>query len=39
MIKEFDKFTLFSGFTPNKSICEAAGRGVLKGLKIALCEM
>ena len=37
MMNVFDQFSLFTGLRPNKSKCEVAGRGVLKGLKMALC--
>ena len=31
MMKVFDKFSPFSGLIPNKSRCQVAGMGVLKG--------
>ena len=39
MMNVFDQFSLFTGLRPNKSKCEVAGRRVLKGLKMALCEI
>ena len=38
-MKNFDIFLTFSGLKPNKSKCELAGWGVLKGVKLALCGM
>ena len=38
-MKTFDIFPAFSGFKPNKSKCEIAGLGDLKGVKSALCGM
>ena len=35
----FRNFSLFSGLKPNKSKCEIAGIGVLKGVQVALCGM
>ena len=35
----FDTFSLYSGLKPNKSKCEIAGNGVLKGLSMELCGM
>ena len=35
----FKHFSQFSGLEPNKSKCEIAGIGVLKGVKVALCGM
>ena len=32
-------FSQFSGLKPNKSKCEIAGIGVLKGVKVTLCGM
>ena len=32
-------FSIFSGLKPNKSKCEIASIGVLKGVQIALCGM
>ena len=34
MMKVFDKFSPFSGLIPNKSRCQVAGMGVLKGKKM-----
>ena len=34
MMKAFDKFSPFSGLRPNKSRCQVAGMGVLKGKKM-----
>ena len=34
-----DTFPKFSGLKPNKSKCEIAGIGVLKGVQVALCGM
>ena len=39
MKKVFDKFSFFSGRRPNKSKCEVALKGVLKGVKMALWGM
>ena len=36
IMKVFDIFSLFSGLKPNKSKCEVAGIGALKGAKLAL---
>ena len=33
----FDTFSKFSGLKPNKSKCEIAGIGALKGVQVALC--
>ena len=38
-IQIFEHFSIFSGWKPNKSKCEIAGIGVLKGVHIALCVM
>ena len=38
-MKRFDYFSLFSGLKINKTKCEIAGIGVLKGVKHALCRM
>ena len=38
-MKTFDIFSTFSGLKPNKSKCEIAGLGALKGVKLALCRM
>ena len=38
-MKVFDIFSSFSGLKPNKSKCEVAGIGALKGAKMALCSM
>ena len=35
----FDTFSKFSGLKPNKSKCEIAGLGALKGVQVALCGM
>ena len=35
----FDTFSIFSGLKPNKSKCEIAGIGVLKGVSMELCGM
>ena len=35
----FDTFSEFSGLKPNKSKCEIAGIGALKGVQVALCSM
>ena len=37
MMKTFHVFSTFSGLKPNKSKCEIAGLGILKGVKLALC--
>ena len=39
VMKVFDIFSSFSGLKPNKSKCEVAGNGALKGVNIALCGM
>ena len=39
LINIFDTFSKFSGLKPNKSKCEIAGIGVLKGVQVALCGM
>ena len=39
LMKTFDIFSIFSGLKPNKSKCEIAGLGAVKGVKLALCEM
>ena len=39
VIKVFEQFSLFSGLKPNKSKCEVAGIGALKGVSVALCGM
>ena len=39
VIKVFEQFSLFSGLKPNKSKCEVAGIGALKGVSVALCRM
>ena len=39
IIKPFDYFSLFSGLKINKTKCEIAGIGVLKGVKLGLCGM
>ena len=38
-IQIFEHFSIFSGWKRNKSKCEIAGIGVLKGVQIALCVM
>ena len=38
-MKTFDIFSTFSGLKPNKSKCEIAGLGALKGIKLAFCGM
>ena len=35
----FSTFSKFSGLKSNKSKCEIAGTGVLKGVQVALCGM
>ena len=35
----FDTFSKFSGLKPNKSKCEIAGIGTLKGVQVTLCDM
>ena len=35
----FHSFSLYSGLKPNKSKCEIAEIGTLKGVKVALCGM
>ena len=35
----FDTFSKFSGLKRNKSKCEIAGIGALKGVQVALCGM
>ena len=35
----FDTFSIYSGLKPNKSTCEIAGIGVLKGVSMKLCGM
>ena len=39
VMKTFDIFSSFSGLKPNKSKCEVAVIGALKGAKMALCGM
>ena len=39
LLEIFKHFSQFSGLKPNKSKCEIAVRGVLKGMKVALCGM
>ena len=39
LINIFDTFSKFSRLKPNKSKCEIAGIGALKGLQVALCGM
>ena len=35
----FDKFSLLTGLKPDKTKCEIAGIGALKGVSLALCGM
>ena len=35
----FDTFSIYSGLKPNKSKCEIAGIGILKGVSVELCGM
>ena len=39
ILKVFDKFSKISGLKPNKSKCEIAGIGALKGARVAHCGM
>ena len=39
LLEIFKHFSQFSGLKPNKSKCEIAGIGVLKGVKVTLCGM
>ena len=39
LMKTFDIFSTFSGLKSNKSKCEIAVLGALKGVKLALCGM
>ena len=39
LLEVFKHFSQFSGLKPNKSKCEIAGIGVLKGVKVTLCGM
>ena len=39
VIQIFEYFSIFSGLKPNKSKCEMAGIGVLRGVQMALCGM
>ena len=39
LLETFHAFSLFSGLKPNKSKCEIAGIGLLKGVNVALCGM
>ena len=39
ILKIFDNFSKISGLNPNKSKCEIAGIGALKGVRVALCGM
>ena len=39
VIQIFEHFSIISGLKPNKSKCEIAGIGVLKGVQMALCSM
>ena len=38
-MKTFNIFSIFSGVKPNKSKCEIAGLGALKGVELELCGM
>ena len=39
LINIFDTFSKFSELRPNKSKCEIAGIGALKGVQVALCSI
>ena len=39
LLEIFKHFSQFSGLKPNKSKCEIAGIGVLKGVKVVFCGM
>ena len=39
LMKTFDMFSTFCGLKPNRSKCEIAALGALKGVKLALCRM
>ena len=39
LLQAFHAFSFFSGLKPNKSKCEIAGIGLLKGVNVALCGM
>ena len=39
LLETFHAFSLFSGLKPNKSKCEIARIGLLKGVNVALCGM
>ena len=39
VINVFDTFSIYSGLKPNKSKCEIAGTGILKGVSMELCGM
>ena len=39
LLEIFKHFSQYSGSKPNKSKCEIAGIGILKGVKVALCGM
>ena len=39
VMNAFDRFSLLSGFKPNKAKCEIAGIDILKGVSLALCGM
>ena len=39
LLETFHAFSLLSGLKPNKSKCEIAGIGLLKGVNVALCGM
>ena len=39
LLEVFKDYSCFSGLKPNKSKCEIAGIGILKGVNVALCGM
>ena len=39
LLNTISLFSLFSGLKPNLSKCEAAGIGLLKGVKVAVCRI
>ena len=39
VLNNFNIMSLFSGLKINKSKCEVAGIGVMKGVKVALCSV
>ena len=39
IMHKLDEFSIFSGLKPNRSKCEIAGIGCLKGVHMALCGM